>query len=91
MCLVEGQTYVDYHHLLEVIPLEHQLAFVELLQAGTDLRACFAELDSFLVWQETMLPIFPQYGIVLDSVTDRVTMYKLDKKCRPAWLRPATW
>lgn len=86
LLLVDGESYVEHHHLLTLIEPADQIAFLELLRPGTPLRACFAELDRFLAWQEECIPLLRQEGIVVDSVAQQVTLYRLDKRLKPVWL-----
>ena len=85
LLLVEGQEYAEHQHLLDIIPLHHQIAFLELLGAGTGLRDCFGELDAFLIWQKKTIPLLLEQGILLTSVSQQITLYLLDKSLAVSW------
>ncbi|MBO0953317.1 hypothetical protein [Fibrella forsythiae] len=85
LLLVEGEEYAEHQHLLDIIPLHHQIAFLELLGAGTGLRDCFGELDAFLIWQDRTIPLLRQQGILLSTVSQQITMYLLDKQLKVGW------
>ncbi|MBO0953046.1 hypothetical protein [Fibrella forsythiae] len=78
--LVNQPVYTEHEHLLEVIAPPHYLSFLELLKQGIDLRTCFGELDSFLVWQTMIPPALARLGLGFDSLQEQVSLYLLEKK-----------
>lgn len=89
--LVERSVYDQHQHLLEVVAPVHYLPFLELLRARVELRACFGELDGFLVWQTQVPPALALLGLSFASLQEQVQLYLLEKEAEESgpWL--ADW
>ena len=95
--LVEASVYEQHQHLLEVVAPVHYLPFLELLRTGVELRACFGELDAFLLWQIQVPPALALLGLSFASLHEQVRLYLLEKEAEESgpwlanWLLDSAW